>query len=81
MPESKTSAIAVVVVTLRVELTQPWGGEWTLEKVQQQAKRDALDRVRCLQFPNSRAQVGQGDREITVGEIHSCRIVLNEEKL
>lgn len=81
MSESKTSVTALVTVTLRVQLTQPWGGDCTLEQVQKQATREALDRVKILNYPNSHRQIGQGDGDVTVGEVRSCRIIFNEEKL
>lgn len=74
MAESKTSATALVTMTVSVELSQPWGGEATLAQVQQQARRDAEERLAQL----ATEMLRQGVR---IGQVRSIRIVLNEEKL
>ena len=46
MSEDKTTyCTATVLVTLRVNLTQPWGSECTLEQVYKQAAREAIEKV------------------------------------
>lgn len=74
MAESKTSATALVTMTVSVELSQPWGGEATLTQVQQQARLDAEERLAQL----ATEMLRQGVR---IGQVRSIRIVLNEEKL
>lgn len=74
MSESKTSATAMVTMTVSVELSQPWDGEATLAKVQKEARREAEERLAQLAMDMLR----QGVR---VGQVRSIRIVLNEEKL
>lgn len=74
MKESRTTAIAVVTVTLSIELKQPWGAESTLEQVQKQARQEALERVGAV--AGDLAKI-----DARVGEIRSIRIVLNEERM
>lgn len=73
MTESKTSATAIVTMTVSVELNQPWGGECTLAQVQQQARRDAQEQLEQL-------RQHWATRGVRIGEVRSIRIVLNEEK-
>jgi hypothetical protein len=42
------SASAIVTVTLRVSLTQPWSDAATVKEVKEQAKFEALNTVRRL---------------------------------
>lgn len=74
MPDSKTTAIAVVTMTVSIELSQPWGGECTLDQVQKQARGDAEERL-------GMARAALAKDGIRIGEVRSVRIVLNEEKL
>jgi hypothetical protein len=74
MSESKTSAIAVVTMTVSVELSQPWPGEATLAEVQKRARRDAEERLGVVATELAK-------QDIRIGQIRSIRIVLNEEKL
>lgn len=73
MSESKTSATAIVTMTVSFELSQPWGGESTLEQIQKQARRDAEERLGMVR--DELAKDG-----IRIGEVRSIRIVLNEER-
>lgn len=70
MAESKTSTIAVVTLTMSVELSQPRGGECTLAQIQ--ARRDATERL-------AMAATALRDQGMRVGEVRAIRIVLNEE--
>lgn len=70
MSESKTTATAVVSCTVHVHLTQPWGGEFTLQKVQEQARESAMDLLR--------SKMGSG---ISLGDVKSVRVIMNEERV
>jgi hypothetical protein len=72
MKETKTSATAVVTLTLNVYLDQPWTGESTLEQVQKRARAEAMDRI-------TGALTELVKRDIRVGQVQSVRIILNEE--
>lgn len=74
MSESKTSAIAVVTLTVSVELTQPWPGEATLAEVQKRAREEARERLASIAS-------ALGSQSVRVGEVRSVRVVLNEEKV
>lgn len=74
MKESKTSATAIVTMTVKVHLTQPWGGDATLESVQKTARRDAEEHLRMCATEMLK-------HSIRIGEIQSIRIILNEEKI
>lgn len=71
---SKTSAIAIVTMTVNIELQQPWGADCTLAQVQQQARDGAHGTMHSLRDMLEL-------RGVRVGDIHAMRIVLNEEKL
>lgn len=73
MPDTKTSAIAIVTMTV-IELPQPWGADCTLAQVQKQARDGAHQTMH-------RITKELDARGVRVGEIRSMRIVLNEEKL
>ena len=69
---SSTQATAIVTLTVKVHLTQPWNGDCTLDQIQKQARRDAEDQIQmCLSELNKRRS--------TVGKIQSVQIVLNRE--
>lgn len=72
MAESKTRATAIVTCTVHVELTQPWGGEATLEQVQRQARADAEGKL-------GNAQVELAKHGVRIGRVQAIRIQLNEE--
>ncbi len=71
---TKTSATAVVTLTVNVHLDQPWSAGATLEQVQSQARADAVDVI-------ARAATELSARRIFVGSITKIRIILNEETL
>lgn len=74
MPDTKTSAIAIVTMTVSIELSQPWGADCTLVQVQKQARDGAHQAMHSLAKE-------LGARGVRVDEIRSMWIVLNEEKL
>jgi len=71
--ENKTTATAVVTMTVSVELSQPRGGECTLDEIQKQAREDATEKLAAL----GREFAARGVR---IGEVRSVRIVLNEAR-
>lgn len=72
MKESETKATAVITMTVKIHLTQPWSGECTLNQIQTQAKRDAEEQIQmCL------AELAK--HHITLGKITSVQVTLNRE--
>lgn len=55
--ETKIQATAQVSVTLSVTLSQPWGADWTIGKIHENAARDAIAVVRQAMKPERALQI------------------------
>lgn len=67
-------AYARVTMTVEMDLTQPWGGESTLQEVYKRAAREAVDRL-------NRLRDKEGDTVFRVlGEVHVKAIIVEEHR-
>lgn len=74
MPDTKTTAIAVVTMTVSIELHQGWGADCTLAQLQKQARDEAVGTLRGMEDALNK-------RNARIGEIRAIRVMFNEERL
>jgi hypothetical protein len=81
MSDTKTTATAIVSVTLAVEVGSSWGGDCTMAQVKKQATEEAVRRLGHLRGQTSDRHVQDGVDGSHITEVRAIRIVLNEGKL